>query len=114
MLKNIVIGKVVGVHGIRGALKVKAMTDFPERFKNTDELDVTLPAGNPKKAQLSGRYRVAGASVSGMSVLLLLDGVDDRNTAEFFRGAELSVRREEAVQLPEDTYFIGDLIGCKV
>ena len=114
MLENLLIGEVVSVHGIRGGLKVKALTDYPERFKNTAEVDVKLPAGSARSKELSHRYKVCYASVSGNTAILLLEGIDDRNTAELYRGATLSVPREAAVALPEDTYFIGDLVGSNV
>ncbi len=31
--RYIAIGSIVGVHGIRGEVKVMPLTDFPERFK---------------------------------------------------------------------------------
>ena len=114
MLENLLIGEVVSVHGIRGGLKVKALTDYPERFKNTAEVDVKLPAGSARSKELSHRYKVCYASVAGNTAILLLEGIDDRNTAELYRGATLSVPREAAVKLPEDTYFIGDLVGSTV
>ena len=114
MLENLLIGEVVSVHGIRGGLKVKALTDYPERFKNTAEVDVKLPAGSARSRELSHRYKVCYASVAGNTAILLLEGIDDRNTAELYRGATLSVPREAAVKLPEDTYFIGDLVGSNV
>lgn len=114
MLKNLLIGEVVSVHGIRGGLKVKPLTDYLERFTQTDAVDVKLPSDAGPYKGLSKRYNVAYATVSGSTVILLLEGVEDRNTAELFRGAKLSVTREEAVELPEDTYFIGDLIGSDV
>ena len=95
-------------------MKVKPLTDYPERFKNTEAVDVKLPSGSGQYKGLSKRYKVTYASVSGGSVILMLDGIFDRNTAELFRGAKLSVTRDEAVKLPEDTYFIGDLIGATV
>ena len=114
MLKNLLIGEIVSVHGVHGALKVKPLTDWPERFESTEEVDVKLPSSAGQFKKLSGRYKVSYASLNGNTVILMLDGVNDRNTAELFRGAQISVRRDEAVELPEDTYYIGDLIGSSV
>ena len=114
MLKNLLIGEVVSVHGVRGALKVKPLTDYPERFTKSEAVDVKLPSDIGPYKGLSKRYKVSYATVSGGTVILMLDGIFDRNTAELYRGAMLSVTREEAVDLPEDTYFIGDLIGSTV
>ncbi len=114
MLTDLLVGEIVSVHGVRGGLRVKPLTDDPARFEKLDEVDVKLPSGSGNAGKLSGTYRVSYAAVSGNTVILMLEGIDDRNTAELMRGAMLSVPREKAVKLPEDTYFIGDLIGCLV
>ena len=114
MLKDIVIGQIVSVHGVRGAVKVNPLTDRPERFKRTASVYVELPPESPRASALSGEYKVCSASVGGDSVILVLEGIEDRDTAELFRGAMLSVPRGKAIKLPKDSYFIGDLIGCKV
>ena len=46
--------------------------------------------------------------------MLRLYGIDDRDQAELYRGSMLEIPREKAIDLPEDSYFIGDLIGCQV
>ena len=114
MLKNLLIGEVVSVHGVHGALKVKPLTDVPERFESTEEVDIKLPSDAGQFKGLSRRYKVSYAALNGTTVILMLEGVNDRNTAELFRGAKISVRRDEAIELPADTYFIGDLIGSDV
>ncbi len=114
MLKNLLIGEVVSVHGVHGALKVKPLTDVPERFESTEEVDIKLPSDAGQFKGLSRRYKVSYAALNGTTVILMLEGVNDRNTAELFRGAKISVRRDEAIELPADTYFIGDLIGSYV
>jgi 16S rRNA processing protein RimM len=52
------------------------------------------------------------ARVEGGFVYMLFAGVDDRTAAEALRGQLLYVDRDHAVELPEDTEFICDLIGC--
>ena len=41
-----------------------------------------------------------------------IEGVADRNAAELLRGKLIYIDRAHAVQLPEETEFICDLIGC--
>lgn len=47
-------------------------------------------------------------------VLLTLKGIDTRDKAEALKNAYLSVPRSEAIALPEDRFFIADLIDCAV
>ena len=46
--------------------------------------------------------------------LRLADSDPDRNTAELFRGKFLRIKREDAEPLEENSYYIADIIGCKV
>ena len=47
-------------------------------------------------------------------VLLKLKGIDDINAAEVYKNCYIKIDRKDAVQLPEDSYFIVDLIGLNV
>ena len=47
-------------------------------------------------------------------VLLKLKGIDDINVAENYRNCYLKIDRKNAVELPEDTYFIVDLLDMEV
>lgn len=113
MLERIKIGEIVSVHGVKGALKVLPLTDNPIRFCSLTEVDIV-----PKRGKINGdlktTYKVLSATPAGNVVLLKLYGIDDRDKAEKFRGMFLEIPREKAVKLPEDSYFIGDLIGCTV
>ena len=44
---------------------------------------------------------------------VLLDGVNDRNQAEELRGKTVFANKEDIV-LPQDTFFVDDLLGCMV
>ncbi len=54
------------------------------------------------------------ARYSQDQVILKISGCDDRNSAEALRGCLLSVKREQAIILPPDHWFVCDLIGCAV
>ena len=46
-------------------------------------------------------------------VVLKVAGIDDRTSAEKKRGEFLLIDRDKARKLPQDTYYIADLIGLK-
>lgn len=101
-LEFVPAGRIVGVHGIRGELRVLPLeedADFLTGFK-TFYLE--------GKAVAAESCRVH----KGMA-LLKLEGVEDRTAAEGLRGKELLVRRADA-HLPEGAYFDGELIGLDV
>ena len=101
--KTLRLGRITSAHGIRGEVKVYLYTDFPQRF---EEAGYVIADGR--------RWPIDGLrELKGMLVLKLA-GVDSRNEAEVLRGQDLFIREEDAAPLPEDTYYVRDLIGLAV
>lgn len=101
-LETIRVGQIVGVHGIRGELKVLPRDGDPAfltRFK-TFLLD-----GAPVSP--------AACRVHKGAALIKLLGVDDRTAAEALREKALYIRREDA-DLPEGEWFDDELLGLDV
>ena len=95
---------MLGAHGIRGELKCRVVTDFPaRRFRrgNTVVID-----GLP--------HTIQTARVQGMTVLLKLEDIPDRDAAETYRGKEVQIKAEDAVALPNGQYFWHQVIGLRV
>jgi len=104
----VAIALVTAPQGIRGEVRVKPLTDFPERLGTTAR--VTAQIRGERRSFEVERARPHGR---GMYVLKLR-GIDDRSSAESLRGAVLEVPRDKAVPLPDDTYYVFDLIGSAV
>lgn len=102
-MDTIVIGKVLKPQGIKGEVKALPITQDSLRFK---ELDTVFVAGI--------EYDIKSVKIRDDGVYLTLDGVDDRNKAEKLRNELLYVPRSKAIKLEKDSWFITDLIGCKV
>ena len=47
-------------------------------------------------------------------VILKLAGVNDRNAAEAMKNKDVFITEEDLQELPEDTFYIRDLIGLEV
>ncbi len=107
MLDYLTIGTIVNVHGVHGEVKVIPDTDDVTRFRKLKKV-LLLSGGVRREAE------VKGVKFSNKFVILKLEGIDDRDTADRMRGIELQVERKDAIKLPEGRYFIGDLIGCRV
>ena len=105
----IIIGKITGVHGVRGEVKVYPLTDDAHRFLKLKDCFLT-----DDKMKSSKPVNVTSARIDKGMVLLKLDGIVDRTVAEGLRGQYLAVTRENASELPEGRYFIVDLIGLEV
>ena len=97
------IGRVLKAHGVKGAVRVELLTDFPDRFTPGREVMV---AGR--------RLRVARSDEQVGSVLVAFEGVDDRTAAEQLAGAYVTVPLSEARALPADQYYHFQLVGLTV
>lgn len=101
------IAQVLKPHGVRGEIKVYPLTDDMSRFKKLGEAYL----------ERNGQYepiRVDGSKYVSDAVVLHISGIDTPEEAEKLRGLYVAVDREHAVKLPKGTYFISDIIGCRV
>ncbi|MCT4606367.1 MAG: ribosome maturation factor RimM [Marinisporobacter sp.] len=100
------VGQIVNVQGIRGEVRVYPLTDYKERF---EELEWVYMDDNREE-----KIYIEKVRYKNNLVLLKLKGINDRNEAERLKNKYLTIDRENARVLPEDTYLIVDLIGLKV
>ncbi len=105
---NWTIGTVVSTFGRFGELRVRYETDFPERFETLKRVCLRPASGAPKLFDVQRTRPHKG------HVLVKLAGVESIDDAEVWRGGSVQVPREEAVPLPEDTYYAADLVGMDV
>ena len=114
MLDFLTIGTIINVHGVVGEVKVSPTTDDVLRFKKLK----TAFLCPPETALFKGEKKQIKIEhvkfLQNKFAILKIEGINDRDAANTLRGYEIFVDREHAVKLPEDTYFIGDLIGCEV
>lgn len=101
------IGQIVNTYGIKGFLKVVPYTDDITRFE--DLKTIYIETKNSLKSVVIEEVKYAKNLV-----LLKLKGIDDINTAQIYKNCYIKIDRKDAVKLPEDSYFIVDLIGLQV
>ncbi len=102
---KICVGEIVGVHGIKGEVKVKSFTETDRNLERYGTL-------------CDERGRLFEVKVSGHSKELLrvkIKGVDDRNRAKELIGCRLYAERSALPELTdEDEFYQADLIGLEV
>ena len=101
------IGQIVNTHGLKGYVRVNPFTDDMERFLEIKCLYVAF------KNELI-EFKVEDVRIAKTTVNLKLEGIDDINQAEKYKGCYLKIARKDAKKLEKNTYFIADLIGLDV
>ncbi|MFV9503298.1 MAG: ribosome maturation factor RimM [Oscillochloridaceae bacterium umkhey_bin13] len=102
----LLIGQIFAPFGVRGQLKLKAITDRPEHIARVVRT-VYLHQGNALTEHTLTRLH---EHKPGLLIMTLRE-VTDRDAAEALRGAEVYIREAEAAPLAEDEYFLHQLIG---
>jgi 16S rRNA processing protein RimM len=102
-MEKIKIGQIVNAVALKGEVKVYHYSDYKERFEELDYIYVE----DKKVAIENVRY------MKNLPILKLV-GSDDRNMAEALKGKSLYIGEDQLRELPEDTYYIRDIIGFDV
>jgi 16S rRNA processing protein RimM len=104
----LLIGKISGVHGIRGNVKVVSFADSPDIFE-TDLPFLVIDAGGN-----SHMYTIDWVKPHQRGLLMSLHDVQDRNGAEALIQAEIYIKKSDLPSLEEGTYYWFEMIGLSV
>lgn len=102
------VARIARPQGHRGEVIADLLTDFPERFARLSRTYVKRADGRLLLLDLENSRPHKGR------VALKFAGFDSIDNAEELRGARVMVPRDQLVELPENTYYDFDLIGCEV
>lgn len=104
------VGKVKSAHGLRGLLKVRSFSDFPERFMQPGKRWLQREGESPTEVNL-----LQGTFQPGKGLYLVqFEEITDRTTSESWVGATVLVPEDDRPDLDEDEYRVSDLIGVAV
>ncbi|GAB6095079.1 ribosome maturation factor RimM [Desulfatiferula olefinivorans] len=104
----ILIGKVSGIHGLHGNLKVYSYAESTDLYEPGIPL-VLRPSSAPERP-----VTVRSAKPYKKGLLLTVDGIDDISAAEPFKGADILIARHLLPEPDEDEYYWFDIIGLAV
>lgn len=102
-MEKIKIGRIVNAVALRGEVKVYNYSGYKERYEELDRIIVEGKA-----------YEIEKVRYQQQMVILKLAGVNDRNAAEAMKNKDVFITEEDLQELPEDTFYIRDLIGLEV
>ena len=103
-----VIGKITGVHGVRGNLKVHPYIESLSLLEPGGVIFI----GNPEDE--GAEFVIRWAKPHHRAILMALVDVEDRDTAEQWIGMDLFMEKSRLPDLEEGTYYWSDLIGLDV
>lgn len=107
MEKQVTLGKIGAVYGIKGWLKIHSFTDEPTAIFEYSPWTLVL-GGNSQLVEVSEWRRHSNGLIAKLT------GVNDRNDAQLRVGAEISVQSDLLPELPEGEFYWRDLIGMDV
>ena len=106
----VIVGKISSAYGVKGWVNVNSFTDpvtnilnyqpwyLSSRQQNQPWQPIKVVTGRPHKK----------------NVVAQLEGCNDRNQAELYRGLEIAIHRDQLPEPDENEHYWVDLVGLKV
>jgi len=107
--KWMLIGEIVAPQGLRGDIRIKPSSDFPERFTKPGKRWIQKANELPTEITLKKGTMIPGKSIYVLSI----DGVSNRTSAEEIIGWKLVIPVDSRPTLSKEEYHYFDLIGLE-
>lgn len=107
MERRLRVGRVAGIHGLRGTLKIESWCEPIEAILGYRPWFLRSTAREWRIESLQGRRH-------GRGLLVQLAGLDDPDRARLWVGATIEVPRSALPPLPEGQFYWSDLEGLEV
>jgi 16S rRNA processing protein RimM len=104
----VVVAHIVKTRGLRGEVVADLLTDFPDRFENLMSLIGFSPDGSRRSLEIEEQW------FHGNRLVLKFAGFDSIDEAKGLVAYDLAVPAEDRVELPKDSFYEWELIGCRV
>ena len=98
-----IVGRITGVWGLRGDVKVQPLTDSLERFQPGSTLFIDTHSATIERSRWQKTVLV-----------IKFEAISGRDAAECFRGRLLTVTREDVPPLPAGQFYHYQLIDMEV
>ena len=100
-------GKIGGCYGVKGWVKIRSFTDPQENLLDYENLFI-------KNDNAIEPLTFDRGCIHGKGLIAHIDGVDDRERADQFRGKEILLDVSSLPELEEGDYYWRQLIGLQV
>ena len=103
--KFLEIGLFVGVHGIKGELKLKSYTQVPENIFLYEKLFIE---------SFDHQIDLKFIRKTKQNIICKIENIKTRNDAEKLKGLKLFVTRDSLPKLKDDEFYQSDLLGFQI
>lgn len=103
----ILIARIQAIYGKAGFLRLQSFSDFPDRFFKLKTVFVEF-YGSFKQ------LKVEKVKSDGDTILLKFEKFEGEKELEMLVGRDIYIEEKDAVKLPDNTYFVHDLLESSV
>ena len=103
--KFLEIGLFVGVHGIKGEVKLKSYTQVPENIFLYEKLFIE---------SFDHQIDLKFIRKTKQNIICKIENIKTRNDAEKLKGLKLFVTRDSLPKLKDDEFYQSDLLGFQI
>ena len=104
----IVVGKITGVFGVKGWVKVYSWTEPRAGIGDYNPWLIRQSSHDWREV------KIEAARDQAKTVIAKITGIDDRDAAQLLTGSEIGIHRSQLEALQHDEFFWRDLIGLRV
>lgn len=108
--KYLQIGEILRPHGVRGEVRMRVVTAYPERIPDLTRVYLgTHPFDTKPKL-----FEIVSVRFHHEVALVTFKGIEDRDDADRLRNLSVLVALEDAIPLDEGEVYLFELIGMRV
>ncbi len=104
----VAIGRIIKSRGVKGELRVFPLTDRLERFFDLEKVFIEREGLNVEELTIEYVREISG------QIAIKFEILDDRTIADSYKGAFISVSRDDTYELEDDSFFLFDIQGLSV
>jgi len=106
----VVVGKIASAYGIKGWVNVQSYTDPVTNILDYQPWYLISKKDKNQRQPI----RIVNGRLHGKHVVAQIEGCNDRNQAELYRGLEIAISRDQLPEPQDDEHYWIDLIGLDV
>lgn len=106
----VIVGKISSAYGIKGWVNIYSYTDPVTNILDYQPWYLSAR----QRGQEWRPVKIVNGRAHGKNVVAQIEGCNDRNQAELYRGLEIAIHRDQLPEPEENEHYWVDLVGLKV